>query len=180
MNIALIIGVIAGIIMLKYAMGFLFKIIGILLIIGVIGVFCYQKGFWPFDKNLASVSTLEEKYCNGDKDKANKCDCIVKIIKSDINKRFTKDELKTLDSNRIKSAYLIKRSLDFCEPQIIKCLESKGAANDLASFKLELMKMDNFGIEELGDWFNDKRSKLEDAFDGVGNEKDDIDGRFDN
>ena len=178
MNLIIIVGVIAGIVLLKYAVGFLFKLFGFLLIVALVGLFCYQRGFWPFNKNLTSVSVLEERYCNGKTEDRNKCNCIVQVLKKDIHKRFSDSELKELDRDRMKSAYLVKKSLEYCEPRIKNCLETKGAESDLTEFKLEMLQMDNMGIQEAGTWFQTRKNELKKLLDDAVSDKEDVDKRY--
>jgi hypothetical protein len=178
MGLALVIGIIIGILILRFAIGFLFKFFGILLVVGCLGIYCYQKAYWPFDKNLASITLLEEKYCEGESAKPHKCECIVKVLEKDINKRFTKEEIKALDANRIKSAYLIKRSLDYCEPQIKKCLSKKKSEGELEEFKMEMLKLDQSGIGALSEWLKKKKQTVSETINGVKIEKEDVDKKY--
>lgn len=177
MNFTWIIALIIGILVIKFATGVLLKLIGVLCLLGGLLIVLYQHAIWPFHENAISIEWLEKKYCEGENKDGLKCDCIVKSIRADLNNRFTSDELTELGENRIKQAYVIKKSYDARLPDIKICL-GENAEKELKSFNEALWLQDKETLKKTGDWFSEKSGNIKESYEDLKDEKSDIDRKY--
>ena len=179
MNIGILIAVIVGVALLKFAVGFIFKVLGFVALVVAILLTLYQLEIWPYEKNLATIKILELRYCKGvDKDEI-KCNCIVKPLKKDINERFSREELEELSKNRIKTAYILKKSLDAKENEIKSCLASNDAEDLLPEFKRELIAQESDMLKKFGDWLEKGKESFSESINDLKDKKEDIDSKYD-
>jgi hypothetical protein len=179
MNIGIIIAIAVGFALIKFATGLIFKVLGFLALLFAAILFLYQMEIWPFEKNLATIKILELRYCDGNEEDKIKCDCIVQPLKLDINKRFNREELEALNANRIKTAYILKKSLDAKELEIKACLASKGKEHLFAEFKRELIAQESDLLKKFGNWLEKGKENLSESVNELKEYKEDIDTKYD-
>lgn len=179
MNIGIMIALIVGVVLLKFAVSFIFKLLGMLALIIAALLTLYQMEIWPFEKNLATIKILELRYCNGAAADEIKCNCIVKPLKKDINARFNREELEELSKNRIKTAYILKKSLDAKENDIKTCLTDKNSEHLLAEFKRELIAQESDILKQFGGWFEKGKDFVAESISELKDNKEDIDNKYD-
>lgn len=177
MNFTWIIVLIIGILVIKFATGVLLKLIGVICLLGGLLIVLYQNAIWPFHENSISIEWLEKKYCDGENRDEPKCNCIVKLIRADLNNRFTADELKELSENRIKQAYVIKKSYKVRLNEIKTCL-GDNADTELKSFNETLWLQDKETLKKTGDWFSEKSDNIKESYEDLKDEKSDIDRKY--
>ena len=83
LTLGVIICVVLGIILLRFAVKVMFKILGFVLILLAVLAFMYLYSWGPFEKNITSIHALEAKYCEEDGD-PDICECIVSKLKLDV------------------------------------------------------------------------------------------------
>ena len=179
MKVGIIIALIIGVMLLKFAVSFIFKVLGMIAVVAAVLLTLYQMEIWPFEKNLATIKILELRYCNGNVGDEIKCNCIVKPLKKDVNSRFNREELEALSKNRIKSAYILKKSLDACEKEIQSCLKSKEAEHLLPEFKRELIAQESDILKKFGDWLEKGKETFSESISELKENKKDIDNKYD-
>jgi hypothetical protein len=179
MNIGILIAVIIGVALLKFAVGFIFKVLGFVALVVAALLTLYQFEIWPFEKNLATIKILELRYCNGGEEDKIKCSCIVKPLKKDINDRFNREELEELSKNRIKTAYILKKSLDAKEIEIKECLAGKNAEHMFSEFKRELIAQESDILKQFGDWLEKGKENLSESISDIKDNKKEIDNKYD-
>lgn len=179
MNMEILIAVVIGVALLKFAVGFIFKVLGFFALMVAAFLILYQMEIWPFEKNLATIKILELRYCKGEGNDKIKCNCIVKTLKKDINERFSREEIEELSKNRIKAAYILKKSLDAKEIEIISCLASKKSESLLPEFKRELIAQESDILNKFGDWLEKGKERFSESFNNLNDKKKDIDNKYD-
>jgi hypothetical protein len=150
----------------------------ILIILAVVyGLYFYQ--IWPFNKNVANMEYLEEKYCQSDdlQDQAI-CDCVLKRVKKDMNNRFTNSELEEIKGDRMKSAYALQKSLEEVKESAKYCLEEKGQTEAWRKFTTELATLDNKLLGTVGNLVNKGADLLNDEWESRKQEKSLIDAKY--
>jgi len=127
---------------LRFAKKIVVKLIGFLLISAAVIGLMYYNSWGPFEHNIAELSHLQDKYCinNADEDI---CDCIVQPIERDMIQRFTPDELKILSAQRIKVAYVLKKSMNKTKEQALSCLEKRNATEKYKQFIHDFIPIEN-------------------------------------
>ena len=92
----------------KFAKQVFFKLLLVLLLIGA-GIFSlYYFKIGPFNKNIVHISELEKEYCLDANDPT--CECIIKPLKEDIEKRFNAQEIEEMKEDRVQCAYVFQKS----------------------------------------------------------------------
>ena len=155
--------------------GWMLRILVVLAL--VYGLYFYKV--WPFDKNVSNLDFLEEKYCNSENEESQAiCECILVKVKADLETRFTKEELKDLKSDRLKSAYSLQKSLESVKASAQNCLEEKGEENAWRRFTTDLATLDNKFLGKIGDLVNKGVDKLKAEWDSRKKEKLEIDSKY--
>ena len=175
MSFTVILAIVVVLILLKYARKFASKIFIFLMVSALVVGAMYYKSWGPFETNVADIATLEDKYCNLDPDI---CDCIVQPAKADMATRFSKVELDSLGEMRIKSAYILKKSLASTKEQAIVCLGLKGATDKYAVFLKDFVPVENQYIDIATDKIKVLSGKLRSEVETFRENKDEIDGRY--
>ncbi len=175
MSLTVIVAIVVVLILLKYARKFATKILISLIVAALVVGVMYYKSWGPFETNMADIATLEYKYCNDDPDI---CDCIVQPAKEDMAKRFSAIELDSLGEMRVKSAYILKRSLSATKEQATICLGLKGATDKYALFLKDFVPVENQYIDMATDKIKVLSGKLKSEVENFRNNKDEIDGRY--
>ena len=155
--------------------GCMLKIIILLVIVGAL----YWFGIWPFNKNVVSMSYLENKYCdNQNAQKRVVCDCIVLRLKSDLASRFTIAELDSMQEDKLKTAYIFEKSLQKIEPEAKACLQEAGHPGAWDDFRADLASQDNEYLKKAGSAIKSGADYLKEKWNARTEEKKDIDKRY--
>jgi energy-coupling factor transporter transmembrane protein EcfT len=157
--IYIILASIAVIIVFKVAKSILKAVLVVALIVVVSFVLLYSLGIGPFQKNVAAIKNLEEKYCKEESQK-NKCDCIVKPISKDLYSRFSEDELDSLFQDKGKSAYLLYKSYKAQTKVIEDCLEKRNAQKEKLEFIQDLLPI-KLSLDKIANLFDNMESKID-------------------
>lgn len=177
MNIGWIATIIVGVLIVKFATGILLKLLGVACLIAGALVFMYQQAIWPFKEQTVSIEWLEQKYCTSETKDVPKCNCIVRKIKGDLNSRFSEEELKTINDNRVKAAYVLRKSYQSKLAEIKSCLGTN-AEVQLREFNDALLYQGNNSLKKTGDWFSEKSDYLKQSITDLKDEKQAIDRKY--
>lgn len=179
MNLSLsVIGaIIVVIIALKFAKQIASKIIGFVVVVGLVVGVMYYKSWGPFEHNVAEMAHLQEKYCgeNGD---ADICDCILTPIKEDMSQRFTQEELDSLSTQRIRAAYVLKKSMQQTKVQAATCLEKRGATSKYKKFVQDFIPIENQYLDMAENKVDELKGKLKDEMTSFKDNKKSIDEKY--
>lgn len=175
MSLTVIVAIVVVLILLRYARKFASKIFTFIIVAALVLGVMYYKSWGPFETNVADIATLEDKYCNKDPDI---CDCIVQPAKADMAIRFSEAELDSLGEMRIKSAYILKKSLASTKEQAIICLGLKGATDKYAVFLKDFVPIENQYIDMATDKIKVLSGKLKSEVETFRENKDKIDSRY--
>lgn len=168
-----VIAVILGVLLLKFATKILFKLLGFALCVLAAVVFMYVFSWGPFKKNITQIQTLEEKYCEEERDD-DICECIVAPLKLDMIQRFSNEELEAISQDKIKSFRILTKSMDATKGSSLGCLSERGAEDKYNDFLLDFAQLDKEDIDfirskgkEIGDWIKDKADSLGESFEEI-------------
>lgn len=175
MSLTVIVAIVVALILLRYAKKFASKIITFLVVSALVVGVMYYKSWGPFKTNVADIATLEDKYCQDD---ADICDCIVQPAKSDLESRFSTAELDSLREQRIKSAYVLKKSLASTKEKAILCLGVREATDKYAVFLKDFVPVENKYIDMASDKVKELSGKLRSEVENFKDNKEEIDGRY--
>ena len=181
LSITLVAIIIGAFILLKFARKFASKIVGVLLILGLALSFMYYKSLGPFTENVADIQHLEDKYCgkNGDHDI---CDCILKPAQADMKTRFSKSEIAELGDQKIRAAYVLKKSLSASKEAAIICLTNKlgleGAENKYKVFLQDFVPIENKYLDFAEEKARELGEKLKNEVKTFQENKKDIDDKY--
>lgn len=168
--------IIAGL-LIRFASKLLMKLVGWLLLIGVAVFAMYHFGIGPFKQNPVSVSLWEEKYCENGADQVT-CDCIVKIIKADMQKRFTEVELEAIEKDRTQLLYVVQRSFNAVKPEIQACLGEANAEKALEDFRNDLIPIDNDVLQEIKQLAEGIKEGAQNQLDELLSKKESLDKKY--
>lgn len=180
MNITLgtILLFIVGGLLIRFAGKIAIKLVGWVVLIGG-GVYAlYHFGIGPFHNNPVSIVTMEETYCE-DPTEVNKCDCIVRLVKRDMERRFDDEELKELEEDRMELLYAVQRSFSHVKPQIEQCLAERGAEDELGEFTKDLIPIDNDILKKIEDLADSISEEATDKLEDLQSKKEAIDKKYD-
>lgn len=176
-TITIVAAIVIVLLLLKFATKFIAKIFGILLVAGLVIGFMYYKSIGPFKQNVTDIYALEEKYCDQEVDK-DICDCIIKNIKRDMKRRFTRAELDSLAQQRIKAAYVLKKSMNSTKTDALNCLESRDAAHKYKQFRNDFIPIENKYLEIIEDKAKELGDNVRQEIKDFLLNKDDIDDKY--
>lgn len=175
MSYTLIVAILIGLAILKFAGKIMNKILGILLVVIAVFVIFYLNDLPPFQKNRASIAFLEEKYCTTDVDI---CDCVVNTLKTDFAQRFSSVEREEINQDKLKSAYTLKKLLKSNKSAIEECLAKRQKEDKFKQFLKDLLPIQNKYLDQVESKFKTLETSLKDKVNNVKVEKKDIDSRF--
>ncbi|MDA8886411.1 hypothetical protein N9I68_02420 [Bacteroidia bacterium] len=141
----------------------------------------YYKGLGPFTENVADIQHLEDKYC-GDNGDSDICDCILKPAQADMKNRFSKSEIAELGDQKIRAAYVLKKSLGASKESAITCLTSKlgveGAQNRYKVFLQDFVPIENKYLDFAGEKARELGDKLKNEVKTFKENKKGIDDKY--
>ena len=176
-SLATIVLTVIAFLVIKFATKLLYKLLGILVLAGVVIYLMFHFGLGPFKENPVSISTLESKYCQS-KPERNKCDCIVNILKKDLKSRWTESELEEMEGQRSTMAYLLKKSFEVRNDEITACLAKRGAEEELREFNQNFVPIENDLLEEMTKLKDDISDRARNILDSLTSKKETIDERY--
>lgn len=158
--------------------GLMFKL---LLVAGIIfGL--YYFNIWPFNKNVADLDFLKEKYCSesalANPENAAICDCIVKKAEADIKKRFTEKQLDSIKKDKLKMAYVLQKSMEKLKTRSQICLEDRQQPQAMKKFTTDLATLDNEVLGKVGGLLNSGVDLLKEKWKNRESEKEAIDEKY--
>lgn len=160
----------------KFAKQIFFKLILGILIVGA-GVFAlYYFKIGPFNKNVAHIEQLEEKYCSVPEDPT--CDCIVKPLKADILKRFNASEIEEMKEDRIKCAYVFQKSLNEISSSSKACLDAKDKNELWGKFIKQTLQLDNALTSKIEELIKEGKTSIDERIEKTKTNKQDLDNRY--
>jgi hypothetical protein len=155
------------------------KIFWNLLLLAIVIYGLYYFKVWPFKENVASTEYLKSKYCKADDPISTAtCDCIVERVSFDIDRRFSVDERKELESNRAKMAYALQKSLKSIQPEAMKCLKDQGQEAAWDAFIHDLVSLDNALLGKATDLLEKGAEKAKEKIEQTKTDKADIDKKY--
>jgi hypothetical protein len=166
-----------AILVIRFAAKFLTKVIGLSLLIIGVSLFMYSKGLGPFKQNYLDLAALEDKYCFEQLDE-DKCECIVKVLRDDLKGRFSEAELEEMREQRIKGAYVLKKSLDMQKDVIGFCLKKRGAPSKLKDFQTELLPFKKKHLQWMDAIFSFVVEETENRWKEIKEDKETLDERY--
>ncbi len=172
-----IVVVVIAFLLIRFATSMLYKLFGVLVVVGLIAYAMFYFGLGPFKSNPVSITSLEEKYC-GSELQVNKCECIVKKVVGDLRSRWSEEELAEMADKRTTMAYLVKKSFDVKKDEIMLCLVKRGAEGEMEEFRQDLIPIENDVLEELNELKENVTEKTKNLLDSLIQSKEDIDERY--
>ena len=151
MQVITVIAVLAlSVLVLRYIVKRLFKILFFLLLVAGVVIALYLGDIGPFNK-VVNLDYIETKFCEGELKTSNKCVCIVEPIASDMRKRFSGDELAELNADKFNAAYTLLMSFDKKKTDIKQCLAASQAEAELGEFFTSTfgVNVGNVSVESL-------------------------------
>ena len=177
LSLSVIVAIVAVFLILKYVRKFASSIFSVLAIAALVVGFMYYKGLGPFEKNVADLAYLEDKYCGSDGD-ADICDCIIAPAKSDIAIRFSREERDSLTHQKLRAAYVLQKSLRATKESALACLTLKGEGGKYKEFLQDFVPIENKYLNMAGDKIKDLGNKLRDEVTSLKENKDKIDDKY--
>ncbi len=131
------------ILILKFIVKKLFKIIGFFIVVAALFAYLYTTGVISYNKDNKimkkvketvkmdiSLSDLKTKYCSGNlsKDDKIKCECIIEPLYKDLTSRFSNKELDDLKDNKLKLLRVFTETINRNKDEIKKRLKEKDAS----------------------------------------------------
>jgi hypothetical protein len=177
LSLSVIIAIAVILIVLKFAKQIASKLLGLMLVTAVVIGIMYHKSWGPFKENVADIAYLTTQYCVDSKD-PDICDCIVKTAQRDLEKRFTSEELDSLSEQRVKAAYVLKKSLAATKDQAMLCLGTKGVPEKYGTFLKDFVPIENKYLDMAEGKVDDVKGRLKDEFNAFKENKKSIDDKY--
>ena len=161
----------------KFAKQIFFKILFFLLLIAgsLFALYYFEVG--PFNKNVAHISVIEQKYCQ-DESQNDICDCIVKPLSKDINQRFSEKEIEDMKEDRIMSAYVFQKSISKISNSSKDCLKQKDKEDLWSVFIKETLQLDNAVVQKIEELIEDGKTKVDEKIQESTEKKEALDNRY--
>lgn len=161
----------------KFATRIAAKVLGFAAIVALVFGFMYYKSIGPFKQNVADIAQLKLNYCEEEKDDAI-CDCIIGNAEKDMKQRFSKAELDSLSVQRIKAAYVLKKSLNATKEKAMICLAARGEEAKYKTFLQDFVPIENEYLDLIGDKAKQASQKLKDEYQSFKENKETIDTKY--
>lgn len=114
-------------ILVRWAFGIMKSLLVSVLVLGVSLLVLYFGGIVPFEEKNIAMQQILSSYCEkGDEESLWKCNCILQPVNDELQTRFSAQELKALEQDRIKYIYVLRKSFVHRKEAIQNCLENKG------------------------------------------------------
>lgn len=158
-TIIVIVLIVSGILLLRFASKFIFKLMGLLLFAPAILIILYLFNIGPFSTNLFSRDNLSKKFCISEQT-LDVCECVVKKYKTLVESKFTEEELNEIENKNYESAYVFKQLTDQLAIQTAICSGSEDSAKILMDkFMTGLIP---FGLSPSKglDWISEKTGEM--------------------
>jgi hypothetical protein len=166
-------------ILLKFATRIALKVLGFVLIVGLVVGFMYYNSMGPFKGGEADILELREQYCgNTPKADADICDCIVRLAEADLEMRFTKSELDSLRQDKLKSIYILEKSLKATKVEAIACLTARNSEDKYKAFLQDFIPIENEYLDKIQEGAQGIKEKLQEEYDSFINEKEELDEKY--
>lgn len=176
-TLTIFLGVIILGMLIKFTTKLILKVLGFVVLVAVVIGAMYAKGIGPFKDTQVGLDALTEKYCGNPEEEAI-CECILQKAERDMRNRFTEDELDSLQADRIRAAYVLKRSLDATKNPAMQCLETKGMEHKYQQFINDFIPIENEHLNVVGDKAKEWSEKLKQEAQDLLLNKDNIDSRY--
>ncbi len=136
--IALIV-IVALYLIIKLVTKIIIKVISLILVIGIAGflLFYWNGGLLDLGNKDFMLYELEQKYCV-EQNAPEKCDCIIKPLKADIESKYSDKEIEELAKSKVKSIRIITKSLSANKENIKNCLQERDKGEEWNHFLMEL------------------------------------------
>ena len=168
------ISIIVGIyLVMRFSGKLISKVIGLLAFLAIAFIAAYMLGFGPFKANFTNITYINEKFCEGEDKDQEICDCIVKPLTEKYKEKFTAEELKSLDENKLESAYVLEKAISSIKEKSNACLEEKGKEKAWNTFITKLLP-EGFGIDKL----DGLKEKFGSILEGKKERKKELDQKF--
>ncbi|HLP74555.1 MAG TPA: hypothetical protein VK155_16730 [Bacteroidales bacterium] len=136
--IILILIIIAGILLIKFIAKALFRLLIFLLIIGAVVYFIFFNKSKEEDRFI--LQKLQQKYCIEKYDSV-KCQCIIDPLITDLNSKYTTEEVRNLSRDPVKTAEAMIKLLNDNNKEIRSCLKSRNALHAWDDFLGDIKSM---------------------------------------
>jgi hypothetical protein len=152
--------VITGLFLVKYAAKLVFKILGFIFFIIALFITLYMLNIGPWSDNILSRKSLEKKFCNSNAD-AQLCDCVVQPYVQILETKFLEDELREIENSNYESAYIYTKLYGELKSYVALCVGNADSAESLLNtFQNELIPVGNYAKKAL-DMITDKASEMQ-------------------
>lgn len=142
----------------------------------------YYFNIGPFKKNVTDLEFLKEKYCSAAAQSAPQnvaiCECIVKKAEKDMKSRFSSEELESMKTDKLKSAYVLQKSLEKMKTRSEICLEDQNQKDAMKKFTTDLASLDNEWLGKVAGWVNHGVDALKEKWNERKAEKTAIDDKY--
>lgn len=139
-NILIIaVAIIVSVIIIRFVTKVLAKLIAIAIVCFALYyvLFQWNDGIVNLGKNQFIVYDLEEKYCNDEEDLV-KCNCIILPLKADIESKYSVEELRIINKNRVEALKIFYQSIEENSQSIKACLDENNSGSAWKEFKEDL------------------------------------------
>ncbi len=176
-SVILIVIIVFAVLVLRFAKKILFRFFGVLIIGGVILGYMYKESLGPFEDNVADIGLLEQKYCEEDGD-ADICECILDPVRKDLASKFSSAELDSLQAEKLKTLYVLQKSLRATKEAALACLAAKGASEKYTLFLQEFVPIQKKYLNEAGDKVKNMGDKIKEELSNFKDNKENIDNKY--
>ncbi|MFY0643134.1 MAG: hypothetical protein JXR19_01560 [Bacteroidia bacterium] len=154
-----------------------FKILAFVLVLAVVVGLLYYFSIGPFKAEHLTIEGMEEKYC-GEEGDEDICDCVVIMLYSDLENRFSEEELSQMKSDKAKMSYVLIKSLAASKEKSLECLRTRNAEDKYNEFYRDMVPIANKDLKNIREKAGEIKDRLSQGVDSLKKGFEDIDDRY--
>jgi hypothetical protein len=141
----------------KWTIGLVKSVLTTILVLLLGLLVLYALGLGPFEQKVVSLQSLKSNHCDATEiSELWKCQCVIVPIEKELKKRFSREELDSLELDRMKSLYLLRKAFINQEAEIQSCLNEKGLSESAEKVFYSMIVKDlsrfNFQLKDIVNW----------------------------
>jgi hypothetical protein len=128
--------------LIRFVTKILAKVLAVVLILAAAAyfLFIWNGGLLNMGSEEFLLYELKDKYCM-EENEAVKCECIIDLLLSDVQSRYTAEEIDEIRKSRMETMKVLKESVDLQKDQIELCLKNHDADITLDDFLEDLKNL---------------------------------------
>ena len=173
-----IVAIVIAIIIIRIITKVLGRLIGLVFLVLATVVVMYYYNWGPFKDHTADVTVLVDRYCQGEEQDEDVCDCVIRLAQADMEYRFTPSELDSIRNNKWMSVHVLTKSMDATRSEAMECLATREAEHKYDSMVSLLIPQRSEYIEEVKEGFRSLQNRILEEYNDFQDSRDGVNDRY--